>query len=407
MAYAEPARSIPDYPRPVADGTGRSLHHVFDRLPHALLVVDASRRLLCWNDAAAELLELEAGAESLSCCALLGCRMQVRVRPAGCLTDWALALDAPVRDIPVVLPRSRAEVLLSAAVLNADRRQVLLELHPAAVAADEGAAAPPAPALRIDTLGRTHIHFPGHGGDHAWLWHRPGQLLKYLVAERRRVASIDDIAEAIWPGVEFATVNTVRHLVHVLRERLEPGSGANSRFIRSARAGYALDTTAVEVDADRFVQVAGAALAAYRCSDPVATELLQGALLLYRGDFLADEPYAAWALVEREQLRDVAQQVLRSLADLALERGDLAQAGTYVERLSGMEPFDSDIHRQLITLLLTAGRRGRAMREFQAFQLRLERSFGERPDFSLAELARQGPARLAPIDAAARPVAGA
>jgi DNA-binding SARP family transcriptional activator len=374
------------------DGGARAFRGAFDHLRHALLIVDGSRRVVHRNDAAGRLLDLESAADAMSCCSLLGCRLQQAARPARCLTEWALAAG-PVRDVPVVLPRSRAHVLLNADVIDYDRGQVLLEIQPAHGPA-ERTEAPPEPLLRIDTLGRTHLHVAGDRSSDAWLWHRPGQLLKYLVAERRRVVSVDDIGEAIWPETGSATTNTVRHLVHVLRERLEPGRGVHSSFIRSARSGYALDTVAVEVDADVFVDLASGALAAYRAGDPGAVDLLEGALALYRGDFLADEPYASWAQVEREQLREVAQRILRSLADIALADGDIAGASAYVQRLSNMEPFDSDVHRQLISLLLAAGRRGRALREFQAFQLRLDRAFGERADFTLTELCREPPGRL-------------
>lgn len=374
------------------DGGARAFRGAFDHLRHALLIVDGSHRVLHRNDAAAHLLDLESATDALSCCSLLGCRMQEAARPSRCLTDWVLEAGR-VRDAPLVLPRSRARVLLNADVIDADRGLVLLELE-AAHGPAELPDPPPAPLLRIDTLGRTHLHAGGDRNSDAWLWQKPGQLLKYLVAERRRVVSVDDIGEAIWPETGVATVNTVRHLVHVLRERLEPGRGVHSSFIRSARAGYALDTQAVEVDADIFVDLASGALAAYRAGDPGAVDLLEGALALYRGDFLADEPYASWAQVEREQLGEVAQRILRSLADVALDRGDIAGASAYAQRLSHMEPFDSDVHRQLIALLLAGGRRGRALREFQQFQLRLDRAFGERADFSLAELSGRPPGRL-------------
>jgi DNA-binding SARP family transcriptional activator len=403
MATAEPARRMP-LPARTRDGGARAFREVFDHLPHALLIVDRSRRVLHRNDAATRLLDLESATDAMTCCSLLGCPMQKTPRSARCMADWAVEAG-PIQDVPVVLPRSRADVLLSAAVLDRQRGQVLFELNPA-----RGALTPPdaqpAPALRIDTLGRTHLHGAGDRSGDQWLWHRPGQLLKYLVAERRRVVSVDDIGEAIWPGSGLATVNTVRHLVHVLRERLQPGAGVQSSFIRSARAGYALDMDAVEVDADVFVDLASGALAAHRACEPDAADRLEAALALYRGDFLADEPYASWALVEREQLREVAQRILRSLADLALARDDVMGACAYAQRLSNMEPFDSDVHRQLISLLLAAGRRGRALREYQAFELRLERAFGERVDFSLPELSGRPPVRLMGDDGLA-PAAGA
>ena len=129
MATAEPSRRMPLLTR-TRDGGARGFRGVFDHLPHALLIVDRSRRVLHTNDAATELLDLESATDAMSCCSLLGCRMQEAARPARCLADWAVEAG-PIRDVPVVLPRSRAEVLFSAAVLDRERGQVLFELSPA------------------------------------------------------------------------------------------------------------------------------------------------------------------------------------------------------------------------------------------------------------------------------------
>src|SRR3954466_8681344 len=118
MAAAEPGRPMPAHLHTPGD---RMMRRVFDRFPHALLLVDASRRVLRRNEAAADLLGLDASTEALGCCALIGCRLQDSPRPPRCLTAWSLELGGtPIRDLPIVLPRSRGSVLLSASVLHPD-----------------------------------------------------------------------------------------------------------------------------------------------------------------------------------------------------------------------------------------------------------------------------------------------
>src|SRR3954462_10369007 len=144
MASAEPGRPMPAHLHTPGDGT---MHRIFDRLPHALLLVDASRGVLRRNDAATELLGLDASTEALGCCSVIGCGLQDSPRPPRCLTAWTLDLGTPIRDLPLVLPRGGGPVLLSGAVRAPARGQVLFELHPPPAAPVDVL---PAPAMRIE-----------------------------------------------------------------------------------------------------------------------------------------------------------------------------------------------------------------------------------------------------------------
>jgi len=242
---------------------------------------------------------------------------------------------------------------------------------------------------RIFAMGTLRIDGPRGPITGDWLEQRPGQLLRFLVCERRHIVPADVIGEAIWPHAGPAAPNTVRHFVHALRERLEPDRSA--RTLTSAvvcrRGGYGLDRERVWVDADEFEGQAGMAAAALELGRrSLARAHLERVVELYAGDFLSDEPYAVWAMSERERLRAIACDALRSLVDMGARSPD--EEARWLERLAALEPFDEDVHRELISAWLRMGRWSRAARHYESFRARLLREFGALPEFELAELAR-------------------
>jgi DNA-binding SARP family transcriptional activator len=248
------------------------------------------------------------------------------------------------------------------------------------------------PMLRIFALGALRLDGPGVAPAGDWLAQRPGELLRFLVCERRRIVPADVIGEAIWPHTGSSAPNTVRHFIHALRERLEPGRSetACSSIVICRRGGYGLDPERIWIDADEFERhaEAGAALIGAGARR-AAREHLVRAAELYRDDFLADEPYADWALRERDRLRSAVCDVLRAVIPLA-SPGDAAR---YLERLAELEPFDDDVHRELISAWMLMGRRSRAARHYESFRTRVRREFGAQPGFELSELAQALEAR--------------
>jgi DNA-binding SARP family transcriptional activator len=246
------------------------------------------------------------------------------------------------------------------------------------------------PTLRIFALGRLRVAGPEGPLAQDWLGQRPGQLLRFLVCQRHRIAPADVIAEAMWPYPGAGAPITVRCLVHALRARLEPGRAGNALSpVVCHRGGYALDHDQVWIDVDEFEREATSGLAALATGDRArARECLERAVDLYEDDLLTDEPYADWVLVERERLRALAADALRALAELCAEEPHAA-AG-YLERLSELEPFDDDVERQLLSAWLRMGRKSRAARHYHWFRVRVQREFGAGPELELAPLMRAG-----------------
>jgi DNA-binding SARP family transcriptional activator len=177
--------------------------------------------------------------------------------------------------------------------------------------------------------------------------------------------------------------------MHALREKLEPhrARGSRSAFIVTVQGGYALDRRHVRIDVDDYDEAISQGLeAASRGDEEFAVERLVDALALYRGDFLADEPYVDWALDERDRLHNLAGRALRALTKIMLGRHDLDAAAEYLEQLAELEPLDADTHRDLLAVWLAQGRRTEASRRYAIFRTRMLREFGEEPEFQLQDL---------------------
>jgi DNA-binding SARP family transcriptional activator len=227
----------------------------------------------------------------------------------------------------------------------------------------------------------------GRARDGDWLQQRPGQVFRYLLAMRDGAQRSEAIASALWPERGPSAVANVRYCIFKLREQLaERGDPADS-LVRRDAAGYRIDLRRVELDVDAFQAKATAGIAAHRAGDTALAEAALGeALALYRGEFLADDPYADWAFSEREYLRAMAGKGLAAMAQIALAGGRLVGATEHLLRLAQLEPFDSHVHQMLIEVCLRRGRRTEALRHYHALRARLHRAFGEQPDFELASL---------------------
>ncbi|HEY7151845.1 MAG TPA: BTAD domain-containing putative transcriptional regulator [Solirubrobacterales bacterium] len=399
-----PARDREDVRRlPLTDSPSRPEREPLRESPFGFVLTDGEGHVLSVNDRAATLLSADEetpGPRALTCCELVCGSLQGHGAPAGgseCLTRRAMQAGRALPEARVELRRNGAAsvVWVTASPIDVAQARVVFYLRPddPGDSTSRGAAvaqAPvAAPALRIRTLGTSRIESESADLGGEWLDQRPGQLLKYLICERHRVVTSDEIADALWPQAGPLTRNSVRHQVHVLRERLEPdrASRARSPFIVTRRGGYMLDPAQVWLDADQFEAEISAGLALLAQGDAAAGAIrLERGVALYEGDLFTENLYAEWALEERDRLRELAGRGLRALVEIARSAGDLETAASHARRLAAMEPFDMDVQREFIEICMRRGRRSEAMRRYAIVRKRCKREFGQDPDFTLGEL---------------------
>lgn len=361
---------------------------VFEFFPAGIVVTDARGAVQGTNLRAKAMLGALLERDRVRCCDVFDCRRAGTPLADHCITELALAHEGPLPELRLDLPGSGGalgSVWVTGSPYGGADPAVVLSVRPG-VAGDRRRRTEPhwmgGPHLRVFTLGRSRVE-SGEGplaGE--WLGHKPGAVLKYLVAHRERIVPTDELIEVFWPETGRRGVTNVRQAVHTLRDRLEPGrpKHGGSAFVASRSGGYELERTAMWIDADDFeASVRAGARARVEGDNETAEAALARAAGLYRGEFLAEEIYADWAFGERDRLHGLAGQALRGLHEIKDEAGDAEGATEQLLRLSELEPYDLDVHRKLMALLVRRGRHPEAARRDEAMRRRYRSMFGTDP----------------------------
>jgi DNA-binding SARP family transcriptional activator len=196
-------------------------------------------------------------------------------------------------------------------------------------------------------------------------------LLAYLALTPQRGQSRDSLAALLWGDDAAQSARaTLRQTLSLLGKAL--GRGA---LLTQGRA-VALAPGALQTDAHEFACSNG---------DEGNAEALERAAALYRGELLAglavSEPsFETWLLAERERLREHAVDLLAHLVRVRRQRGELDRAIQAALRLLALDPLLESAHRALMRLYVQQGRRGAALRQYQACVSVLERELGAEPE---------------------------
>ena len=109
------------------------------------------------------------------------------------------------------------------------------------------------------------------------------------------------------------------------------------------------------------------------------------ALALHRGPFLAgfsltgSPQFEEWLVVMAEQVDHLAGQALARLADDCVERGDFAQATVWTRQQLALEPWNEEVHQQLIWQLAMGGQHAAALHHYDICRRLLAAELGVEP----------------------------
>lgn len=188
---------------------------------------------------------------------------------------------------------------------------------------------------------------------------KPRQVLEVLAVNLGSPVSKDRLADQLWEQSPPASyVATLESYVCVLRRHL--GRGKESPLV-TTRNGYLLDPDRVRVD---LVECRRLLAAATNGSPALAVSRAEQAVSLMRGELLADQPYAGWAVRERERLAEQAVVGLTRAAELARLGADNEAAIRFARRATGQGVLTESAWQELMRALWSDGRRAEALRAY-------------------------------------------
>lgn len=203
-----------------------------------------------------------------------------------------------------------------------------------------------------------------------WQSRKARELLKMLVSRRGVPATREMLGQTLWPGAtRVQWTNRLSVALSTIRAVLDPYRMREAdHFISTGK--YAVTVTNLAVDVDTFLADADHALSLHRCGAP-SIDALEAAAASYHGDFLAEDPYADWAVSLREEAKLAYLRLVRTLALSAATAADHDRAVVCWRLALSRDAYDEQAHRGLITSLTAGGRHGEATRHYVVYANRM------------------------------------
>src|SRR5918997_832550 len=208
-------------------------------------------------------------------------------------------------------------------------------------------------------------------------------ILKYLLANHNRPVSQDHLMGWLWPESNLKKARwSLNSAIHGLRKLLSGcSSSVSTNYVFLEDGYYRLSPdVGVTTDVDDFDKhhERGRRLEKGLRMTEAAIEY-EKAIELYRDDYLVEDLYEDWTMVEREWLANAYVDILDRLAVHYLERGQLGESVRACYQGLEKDRSHEDSHRLLMTCYVRLGQRGRALRQYHLCERILAQEYGTAP----------------------------
>ena len=209
-------------------------------------------------------------------------------------------------------------------------------------------------------------------------------ILKYLLANRGRPVSQDHLMGWLWPESNLKKARwSLNSAIHGLRKLLSrcPASSVSMNYVTLEDGYYRLSAgVRVSTDVDEFDECheRGRNLEKNQQMRKAASEY-EKAIELYRGDYLLEDLYEDWTMVERERLSNAYMDILGRLAIHYMEVEQHQESIRTCYRVLEKDRCHEDSYRLLMRCYARLGLRARALHQYRMCEQILGQEYGTSP----------------------------
>jgi DNA-binding SARP family transcriptional activator len=209
-------------------------------------------------------------------------------------------------------------------------------------------------------------------------------ILKHLLANRTRPVSQDHLMGWLWPESNLKKARwSLNSAIHGLRKLLSgcPSSPSGVSYVLLEEGYYRLGPDVrVVTDVEEFDEhYERGRLLEVRGRPEEANAEYERAVDLYRGDYLLEDLYEDWTMVERERLANAYVDMLDRIAANYMETGRLRESIVACYRALEKDRCHEGSHRLLMRCYARMGQRDRALRQYRLCERVLGHEYGSSP----------------------------
>jgi PAS domain S-box-containing protein len=205
-------------------------------------------------------------------------------------------------------------------------------------------------------------------------------LLKYLASHLGQPVHREVLIEQFWPNIdESLGQKRLKVLVYFLRRQLY-ATGMQEEVLETVGKSYLLNDEMIWLDALAFQKrvAEGSSLQGQQRWHEALT-CYDEAMCLYKGDYMANDVYADWCTVERDQFHESYLEMLAGMVDCYAACSRDSDAVRVCRIALVCDPIQERFHRLLMEYLVRLGRSDSAVAQYRTCQSILAKELGVDP----------------------------